>query len=156
MAHSHPGAPAFAWTSLVPFAAGEALALEIRKFVFTIRGDGRVTALSDDTVGIHMHVAPQLGIDEITLDLALAWRGAETGNGLRLDRTRKGATKRVEHDDVRMTVLASGKVRVERAATSADDTAMAFTIGRAPAGLVIGDIAGFGQIDGATLTLRAG
>jgi hypothetical protein len=32
---------------------------------------------------------------------------------------------------------------------------MAFTIGRAPAGLVIGDIAGFGQIDGATLTLRA-
>ena len=48
----------------MPFAAGQAVALEIRRFVFTIRGDGRVTALSDDAVGIHMHVPAQLGIDD--------------------------------------------------------------------------------------------
>ena len=143
------------WTSLVPFAAGQVVALEIRRFVFTIRGDGRVTELGEGTVGIHMHVPPQLGIDEVSLDLTLAYRGAEAGNGLVLDRTRKGTTRRIAHDDVRMTSHAGGKVRVERAATGSDDGAMAFTIGRSPAGLVIGDIAGFGQLDGATLTLRA-
>lgn len=148
-------APAIDWTSLVPFAAGQAVALEIRRFVFTIKGDGRITALGDETVGIHMHVPPQLGIDEVSLDLTLAYRGAAAGNGLVLDRTRKGTTKRMAHDDVRMSPLAAGKVRVERAATGPEDGAMAFTIGRAPAGLVIGDIAGFGQLDGATLTLKA-
>ena len=149
------GTPAIAWTALVPFAAGQPVALEIRRFVFTIRGDGRITALGDETVGIHMHVPPQLGIDEVSLDLTLAYRGAEAGNGLTLDRTRKGTTKRIAHDDVRMSPLAGGKVRVERAATGPEDGAMAFTIGRTPAGLVIGDIGGFGQLDGATLTLKA-
>jgi hypothetical protein len=33
---------------------------------------------------------------------------------------------------------------------------MAFTIARNGERLVIGDIAGFGQLDGATITLRAG
>ncbi len=141
---------------MVPFAAGQAVAVEIRRFVFSIKGDGRVKELTGDTVGVHMHVPPQLGIEEISLDLVLTARGAETGNGLRLDTTRKGQTRRTEHDDMRMTVLPSAKVRVERAATGPDDKAMAFTIGRSPAGLVIGDIAGFGQLDGATITLRAG
>ena len=53
--------PALDWTSLVPFAAGQPIALEIRRFVFTIKGDGRITELGDGTVGIHMHVPPQLG-----------------------------------------------------------------------------------------------
>ncbi|HET7716804.1 MAG TPA: hypothetical protein VFK86_14360 [Bauldia sp.] len=149
-------AEVFAWTSLVPFAAGQAVALEIRKFVFTIKGDGRVTELSDETVGLHMHVPPQLGIEETALDLALTWRGSEGGNGLRLDTTRKGQTRRTEHDDMRMTVLPSAKVRVERAATGPDDKDMAFTIARSGAQLAIGDILGFGQLDGATITLRAG
>lgn len=149
-------AEVFAWTSLVPFAAGQAVALEIRKFVFTIKGDGRVTELSDETVGLHMHVPPQLGIEETALDLALTWRGSEGGNGLRLDTTRKGQTRRTEHGDMRMTVLPSAKVRVERAATGPDDKAMAFTIARSGAQLAIGDILGFGQLDGATITLRAG
>ena len=48
----------------MPFTAGQAVALEIRRFVFSIKGDGRVTALSDETVGLHMHVPPQLGIEE--------------------------------------------------------------------------------------------
>ncbi len=148
--------PALDWTSLVPFAAGQPIALEIRRFVFTIKGDGRITELGDGTVGIHMHVPPQLGIDEVWLDLTLAYRGGEAGNGLVLERTRKGTTKRTAHEDVRMRPVSADKVRVERAATGADDGAMAFTIGRAAAGLVIGDIAGFGQLDGATLTLRAG
>ena len=142
------------WTSLVPFPVGQAVAVEIRKFVFSIKGDGRVTELSDETVGIHMHVPPQLGIEEISLDLALKSCGAETGNGLRLDTTRKGSTRTTEHDDVRMIMLPSAKVRIERAATGADDKAMAFTIARSGAQLVIGDIAGFGQLDGATITLR--
>lgn len=145
-----------AWTALVPFAAGQAVALEIRRFVFTIRGDGRVTALSDETVGLHMHVPPQLGIEETALDLVLTFRGAETGNGLRLDTTRKEQMRTTEHDDMRMTVLPSAKVRVERTATGADDKAMAFTITRNGERLVIGDIIGFGQLDGATITLRAG
>ena len=149
------GAPAVAWSALVPFAAGQAIALEIRRFVFTIRGDGRVTALDDSTVALHMHVPPQLGIEEIALDLTLVHRGAEDGNGLTLDRTRKGTTKRTAHDDVRMMPLASGKVRVERPA-QAGEGEMGFTIGRAGGNLVIGDIAGFGQLDGATLTLKAG
>ena len=76
---------AIMWTSIMPFATGQGLALEIRKFVFSIRGDGRVTALSGETVGIHMHVPPQLGIEEIALDLTLSYRGSEAGNGLRLD-----------------------------------------------------------------------
>ena len=147
--------PPIAWTALVPFAAGQAVALEIRKFVFTIRGDGRVTALSDETVGLHMHVPPQLGIEETALDLVLTARGAEAGNGLRLDTTRKGETRRTEHDDMAMTALPSGKVRVERAA-SAGGKAMGFTIARNGAQLVIGDLAGFGQLDGATITLKAG
>jgi hypothetical protein len=145
-----------AWTTLVPFSAGQAVAIEIRTFVFTIKGDGRVTALSDETVGLHMHVPPQLGIEETALDLVLTGRGGEAGNGLRLDTTRKGQTRRTEHDDMRMTVLPMAKVRVERTATGADDKAMAFTIARAGAQLVIGNIAGFGQLDGATITLRAG
>lgn len=145
-----------AWTSLVPFAAGQAVALEIRRFVFTIKGDGRVTTLTGDTVGLHMHVPPQLGIEETGLDLVLTSRGGEAGNGLRLDTTRRGQTRRTEHDDMRMTMLPPGKVRVERAAAGADDKAMAFTIARKDAHLVIGDIAGFGQLDGATITLRAG
>ena len=149
------GAP-IAFTALVPFSAGQVVTLEIRRFVFTIKGDGRVTALSDETVGLHMHVPPQLGIEETALDLVLTVRGAETGNGLRLDTTRKGQTRTTEHDDMRMTVLPSAKVRVERTATGADDKAMAFTIGRSGAQLVIGDIGGFGQLDGATITLRAG
>ena len=144
-----------AWTTLVPFAAGQAVALEIRKFVFTIKGDGRVTALSDETVGLHMHVPPQLGIEETALDLVLTARGAEAGNGLRLDTARKGETRRTEHDDMAMTALPSGKVRVERA-TSAGGKAMGFTIARNGAQLVIGDLAGFGQLDGATITLKAG
>ena len=148
-------ASAVAWTTLVPFAAGQAVALEIRKFVFTIRGDGRVTALSDETVGLHMHVPPQLGIEETALDLVLTARGAEAGNGLRLDTTRKGETRRTEHDDMAMTALPSGKVRVERAASAAGK-AMGFTIARNGAQLVIGDLAGFGQLDGATITLKAG
>jgi hypothetical protein len=139
----------------VPFAAGQAMTLEIRRFVFSIKGDGQVTALTDETVGIHMHVPPQLGIEETALDLVLTSRGAEDGNGLRLETTRKGQTRGTAHDDMRMTVLPSAKVRVERAAIGADDKAMAFTIARSPAGLVIGDIAGFGQLDGATITLRA-
>ncbi len=147
--------PAFAWSELVPFAAGQTIALEIRRFVFSIRGDGRVTELGKDTVGIHMHVPAQLGIDDTVLDLALAYRGAEDGNRLALDRTRKGTTKRIAHDDVRMTALAPGKVRVARAAAAAGEADMAFTIGRAGGNLVIGEIAGFGQLDGATLTLRA-
>lgn len=149
------GTPAFAWPTLVPFAAGQAIALEIRRFVFTIRGDGRVTSLGDDTVALHMHVPPQLGIDETALDLTLAYLGAEDGNRLVLDRTRKGTTKRTAHDDVRMTLLAGGKVRVARPAAAAGEADMAFTIGRAGESLVIGEIAGFGQLDGATLTLRA-
>ena len=88
--------------------------------------------------------------------MTLTWRGTEGGNGLRLDTTRRGSTRTTEHDDVRMAVLPSDRVRVERAATGADEKDMAFTIGRSPAGLVIGDIAGFGQLDGATITLRAG
>jgi len=147
---------AFAWTSLVPFAAGQAVALEIRKFVFSIRGDGRVTAVSDDTVAIHMHVPPQLGIDEIALDLTLTYRGSEAGNALVLDRTRKGTTKRTAYDDVRMMPLAGGKVRIERPAVHAEEKDMAFTIGRTGPALVIAEIAGFGQLHGATLTLRAG
>ena len=147
--------PPIAWTALVPFAAGQAVALEIRKFVFTIRGDGRVTALSNETVGLHMHVPPQLGIEETALDLVLTARGAEAGNGLRLDTTRKGETRRTEHDDMAMTALPSGKVRVERAA-SAGGKAMGFTIARNGAQLVIGDLGGFGQLDGATITLKAG
>jgi hypothetical protein len=143
------------WTSIMPFATGQGLALEIRKFVFSIKGDGHVTALNDESVGIHMHVPPQLGIEEIALDLTLSYRGVEAGNGLRLDTTRKGKTRRTAHDNVRMTVLPSAKVRVERAATGPDEKAMAFTIGRSGAHLVIGDIAGFGQLDGATITLRA-
>lgn len=150
------GGSPIAWTALVPFAAGQAVALEIRRFVFTIKGDGRVTELSDAIVGLHMHVPPQLGIEETGLDLVLTSRGAEDGNGLRLDTTRKGRTHRTEHDDMRMTVLPSAKVRVERAATGGDDKAMAFTIARNGAQLVIGDIGGFGQLDGATITLRAG
>ena len=149
------GTPAFAWPALVPFAAGQTVSLEIRRFVFTIRGDGRVTELGDDTVGIQMHVPAQLGIDDTLLDLTLAYRGAEGGNGLVLDRTRKGTTKRTAHDDVRMTLLAPGKVRVARAAAAPGEAEMAFTIGRAGESLVIGDIAGFGQLDGATLTLRS-
>jgi hypothetical protein len=145
-----------AWTALVPFAAGQAVALEIRRFVFSIKGDGRVTELSDATVGLHMHVPPQLGIEETGLDLVLTARGAEDGNGLRLDTTRKGQTRRTEHDDMRMTVLPSAKVRVERAATGGDDKAMAFTIARNGERLVIGEIGGFGQLDGATITLRVG
>ena len=148
-------ASAVAWTTLVPFATGQAVALEIRKFVFTIRGDGRVTALGDETVGLHMHVPPQLGIEETALDLVLTARGAEAGNGLRLDTTRKGETRRTEHDDMAMTALPSGKVRVERAASAAGK-AMGFTIARNGAQLVIGDLAGFGQLDGATITLKAG
>lgn len=144
------------WTALVPFAEGQAVALEIRKFVFTIRGDGRVTALGEATVGLHMHVPPQLGIEETALDLGLTWRGAETGNGLRLDTTRKGQKRTTEHDDMRMAMLPSGKLRVDRAASGADDKAMAFTIARNGALLVIGDLGGFGQLDGATITLRAG
>jgi hypothetical protein len=140
----------------VPFAAGQAVALEVRRFVFTITGDGRVTALSDETVGLHMHVPPQLGIEETALDLVLTSRGSETGNGLRLDTTRKGQTRVTAHDDMRMSVLPSDKVRVERTATGADDKAMAFTIARNGERLVIGDIAGFGQLDGATITFRAG
>ena len=150
------GTPAFAWPALVPFAAGQTVSLEIRRFVFTIRGDGRVTELGEDTVGIHMHVPAQLGIDDTVLDLALAYRGAEDGNRLVLDRTRKGTTKRTERDDVRMTVLGAGKVRVARPAAAAGEADMAFTIGRAGESLVIGEIAGFGQLDGATLTLRGG
>jgi hypothetical protein len=150
------GALPIAWTALVPFAAGQAVAVEIRKFVFSIKGEGRVTALTDETVDIHMHVPPQLGIEEVSLDLVLTARGGETGNGLRLDTTRKGQTRRTEHDDMRMTVLPSTKIRVERAATGADDKAVAFTIARSGAQLVIGDISGFGQLDGATITLRAG
>jgi hypothetical protein len=146
---------AFAWTALVPFAAGQQVALEIRRFVFTIRGDGRVTALGDDTVGIQMHVPAQLGIDDTVLDLTLSYRGSETGNRLVLDRTRRGATKRTAHDDVRMTPLGTGKVRVARPAADGEAD-MAFTIGRSGDTVVIGDIAGFGQLDGATLTLRAG
>jgi hypothetical protein len=144
-----------AWTTLVPFTAGQAVALEIRRFVFTIKGDGRVTALSNEIVGLYMHVPPQLGIEETGLDLVLTSRGATEGNGLRLDTTRKGQTRRTEHDDMRMTVLPSAKVRIERAATGADDKAMAFTIARSGTQLVIGDIGGFGQLDGATITLRA-
>jgi hypothetical protein len=149
-------ASTIAWATLVPFKAGQAVALEIRRFVFTIKGDGRVTELSEQTVGIHMHVPPQLGIEDTALDLGLTWRGAETGNGLRLDTTRKGQTRRTEHDDMRMTAVPSAKVRIERAVTGADDKAMAFTIARAGAQLVIADIRGFGQLDGATITLRAG
>lgn len=145
-----------AWTALVPFAAGQAVALEIRKFLFTIRGDGRVTALSDETVGLHMHVPPQLGIEETALDLVLTARGGESGNGLRLDTTRKGQTRRTEHDDVRMAALPSAGARVERSAAGPDDRGMAFTIVRNGAQLVIEDIGGFGQLDGATITLRAG
>jgi hypothetical protein len=149
------GSP-IAFTALVPFAAGQAVALEIRRFVFTIKGDGRVTALTEDTVGLHMHVPAQLGIEETALDLVLTARGTEAGNGLRLDTTRKGQTRTTEHDDMRMTALPSAKVRVERAATGADDKAMAFTIARNGERLVIGEIGGFGQLDGATITLRAG
>ena len=145
-------APAIDWAALVPFPAGQAIALEIRKFVFTIRGDGAITALDKGTVGIRMHVPAQLGIDDTVLDLTLSYRGREDGNGLALDRTRRGATKRTAHDDMRMIVQPSGKVRVERDG----DEPMAFTIGRTPAGLVIGELSGFGQLDGATLTLRAG
>jgi hypothetical protein len=103
-----------------------------------------------------MHVPPQLSIEETALDLVLTSRGTESGNGLRLDTTRKGQTRRTAHDDMRMTVLPSAKVRIERAATGADDKAMAFTIASNGAQLVIGDIGGFGQLDGATITLRAG
>jgi len=149
------GAP-IAFTALVPFAAGQAVGLEIRRFVFTIRGDGRVTEVSDAIVGLHMHVPPQLGIEETALDLVLTFRGAEGGNGLRLDTTRKGQTRTTEHDDMRMTALPSGKVRVDRAATGGADNAMAFTIARNGERLVIGDLGGFGQLDGATITLRAG
>jgi hypothetical protein len=149
------GLPAFAWTALVPFAAGQTIALEIRRFVFTVHGDGRVTALGDDTVGIHMHVPAQLGIDDTVLDLTLSYRGSEAGNRLVLDRTRRGTTKRTAHDDVRMTVLGAGKVRVARPASADGEAEMAFTIGRAGDNLVIGDIAGFGQLDGAALTLRS-
>lgn len=149
-------ASAFAWTALVPFAAGQPVSLEIRRFVFTIRGDGRVNEVSDGTVGIHMHVPAQLGIDDTVLDLSLAYSGAESGNRLVLDRTRRGTTKRTAHDDVRMTPLSGGKVRVARPAAADGEADMAFTIGRAGDTLVIGDIAGFGQLDGATLTLRAG
>lgn len=144
-------ASAIDWAALVPFTAGQAIALEIRKFVFTIRGDGAITALGDGTVGIRMHVPAQLGIDDTVLDLTLSYRGEDDGNGLTLDRTRRGATKRTEHDDMRMVAHSSGKVRVARDG----DEPMAFTIGRTPAGLVIGELAGFGQLDGATLTLRA-
>lgn len=144
-----------AFTALVPFAAGQAVVLEIRRFVFTIKGDGRVTELSDAIVGLHMHVPPQLGIEETALDLVLTSRDTGTGNGLRLDTTRKGQTRTTEHDDMRMTVLPSAKVRVERTANGADDKAMAFTIARNGAQLVIGDIGGFSQLDGATITLRA-
>ena len=150
------GGADIAWAVLVPFAAGQAVALEIRRFVFTIKGAGRVSELSDAVVGLHMHVPPQLGIEETALDLVLTSRGAEDGNGLRLDTTRKGQTRTTEHGDMRMTMLPSAKVRVERAATGADDRAMAFTIARSGAQLVIGDIAGFGQLDGATITLRGG
>lgn len=144
-----------AWTALVPFAEGQAVALEIRRFVFSIRGDGRVKTLTDETVGIHMHVPPQLGIEETALDLVLTSRGSEIGNGLRLDTTRKGQMRRSEHDDMRMTALSPARMRVERAAVGPEDKAMAFTIARNGAQLVIGDIAGFGQLDGATITLRA-
>jgi hypothetical protein len=150
------GGSPLAWTALVPFTAGQTVALEIRRFVFTIKGDGRVTALTNETVGLHMHVPSQLGIEETALDLVLTARGAEDGNGLRLDTTRKGQTRTTKHDDMRMTVLPSAKIRVERAATGADDKAMAFTIARNGAQLVIGDLGGFGQLDGATITLRAG
>ncbi len=143
--------PAIDWATLVPFAEGQSVALEIRKFVFTIRGDGAITTLGGDTVGIRMHVPAQLGIDDTVLDLRLSYRGQEDGNGLALDRTRRGATKRTEHDDMRMIAQPSGKVRVARDG----EEPMAFTIGRTPAGLVIGELAGFGQLDGATLTLRA-
>ncbi len=148
-------ASAIAWTSLVPFAAGQAVALEIRKFVFTIKGDGRVAALTGETVGLHMHVPPQLGIEETALDLVLTARGGEAGNGLRLDTTRKGETRRTEHDDMRMVVQPPAKVRVERAASPAGK-AMGFTIARNGAHLVIADLVGFGQLDGATITLKAG
>ncbi len=147
---------AFAWPTLVPFSAGQVVAVEIRRFVFSIKGSGRVTALSDKTVAIHMHVPPQLGIEETALDLALTFLGAEAGNGLRLDTTRKGQTRRIDHDDVRMIVLPAAKVRIERAATGPDEKDIAFTIGRSGLQLVIGDIAGFSQLDGATITLRAG
>jgi hypothetical protein len=145
-----------AWTTLVPFTAGQAVAVEIRRFVFSIKGSGRVTALSDETVAIHMHVPPQLGIEETALDLALTFRGAEAGNGLRLDTTRKEQTRRIDHDDVRMIVLPAARVRVERAATGPNEKDMAFTIARSGSHLVIGDIAGFSQLDGASITLRAG
>ena len=140
----------------MPFTAGQAVAVEIRRFVFSIKGSGRVTALSDETVAIHMHVPPQLGIEETALDLVLTLRGAEAGNGLRLDTTRKEQTRRIDHDDVRMIVLPAAKVRVERAATGPNEKDMAFTIARSGSHLVIGDIAGFSQLDGASITLRAG
>lgn len=148
--------PSLDWLSLVPFTPGQAVTLEIRRFVFSIKGSGKVTALSDDIVGIQMHVPPQLGIEETALDLTLTFRGAEDRNGLRLDTTRQGKTRTTEHDDMRMTVLPSAKVRVERTATGRDEKDMAFTIARSGGQLVIADIGGFGQLDGATITLKAG
>mgnify|MGYP000185339854 CR=1 FL=1 len=148
---------AFTWAGLVPFRAGEALSVEIRRFVFSIRGTGSVTALTATDLGLALHIPPQMGIDETALDFAFAHRGAETGNGVTIVTRRKGRESRTAHDDVRMMLTPKEALRVERKALAADEKDMAFTIARTGGGAVtIGDIAGFGQLDGATVTIRAG
>ncbi|MCB1499217.1 MAG: hypothetical protein KDK07_05420 [Bauldia sp.] len=145
----------FTWSRLVPFAAGQALAIEIRRFVFSIRGTGAVTALTDGELRLALHIPPQMGIDDTALDFAFAYRGTETGNGVTILTRRKGRESRMEHDDVRMTLTPKSALRIERKAAGEKD--IAFTIARAANDAVtIGDIAGFGQLDGATITIRAG
>jgi hypothetical protein len=147
----------FTWGSLVPFRPGQGLTVEIRRFVFSIRGTGTVTTLTDSDLGLALHIPPQMGIDETALDFAFAHRGAGTRNGVTIVTRRKDRESRTEHDDVEMTVTPKQALRVERKALTADEKDMAFTIARTANGAVtIGEIAGFGQLDGATITIRAG
>jgi hypothetical protein len=150
--------PPFVWTALVPFRPGQGLAVEIRKFVFSIRGTARLTAVGDTDLGLGLHVPPQLGIDEVELDLALTWRGTPRGNALAITTTQKGKTSCLAHEDVRIIPAGNAdKVRVEGSAADASEKDIAFTIARAgPAVLTIGDIAGFSRLDGATITIRPG